>query len=76
MKTRYYIGYPEDSNCAVYIIEGEHLAHAIPDWEWIEESESRRWTTASKREAEAVAERFKGYGARVCSYAVSGNRGR
>ena len=72
MKTRYYIGNEDDANCAVYLVEGEHLAHVIPDWEWIEESESRKWTTASKSEARAVAARFKGYGATVRSYTVTG----
>ena len=71
MKTRYYVGYEDCSNCAVYIIDGEHLAHYVPDAEWIDESsDCRKWTTASKKEARAVAERFKGYGATVKSYTV------
>jgi hypothetical protein len=73
MKTRYYVGHETDLNCAVYAIDGEYLAHVVPDWDWIEESDgARKWSTASKGEANAVARRFRGFGAVVYPYTVPG----
>jgi len=66
--TRYYLAHPNDSNPAVYLIDGEHLAHTVPDWEAIETSPARIWTTASKREAWDVAWRFMAWEPRVVPY--------
>jgi hypothetical protein len=74
MKTRYYVCEADSQHCAVYMVDDEWLAHVLPDWEAIEAGPSRKWTTASKREAKAVAARYKGYGCRVASYTVTGKR--
>ena len=62
----YYIAHPDDNNPSVYIIDGEWLAHTVPDWEHIEtSSDCRVWRTTSKRKAIRIAERLRHYGARV-----------
>jgi hypothetical protein len=66
--TRYYIAHPDASIPCVYLIDGDWLAHTVPDWEAIESSESRVWTTASAREAREVAQRFRAWEARVVPY--------
>ena len=66
--TAYYIAHPDANVPAVYLVNGEWLAHTVPDWEAIEESPARVWRTRSSREAREVAERFRYWGARVVAY--------
>ena len=48
MTTRYYIAHPDANVPAIYLVDGEYLAHTVPDWEQIETSATRIWTTTSK----------------------------
>jgi hypothetical protein len=66
--TRYYLAHPDDSSPAVYLVDGDCLAHTVPDWEAIESGTASIWTTASKREAWAVAWRFMAWEPRVVPY--------
>jgi ABC-type iron transport system FetAB ATPase subunit len=66
MTTRYYIANETDNTAAVYMVDGEYLAHIVPDWEQIEEADfARVWTTHSQAEAQRVANKFNAFGARV-----------
>lgn len=67
-QTRYYIAHADDNSPAVYQVDGEYLAHTVPDWEQIEQGPSRIWHTTDKREAYNVADRLRQYGARVVAY--------
>jgi hypothetical protein len=62
---RYYIAHEDSSIAAVYMVDGEYLAHAVPDWEQIEQGSTRVWTTPSQAEAQRVANKFNAFGARV-----------
>lgn len=66
--TRYYLAHADDNSPAVYIVDGEYLAHTVPDWEAIESSPSKVWTTASRSEAWNVAWRFMAWEPRVVEY--------
>ena len=69
--TRYYIAHPDANVPAVYLVDGEYLAHAIPDWEQIEASFTRVWSTTNKNEAHNVAQRYRHFGTRVVPYRVN-----
>jgi hypothetical protein len=66
--TRYYLAHPDDASPAVYIVDGEYLAHTVPDWEAIESSPAKVWKTASRSEAHDVARRYRTWEARVVPY--------
>ena len=66
--TRYYLANPDDNTPAVYLVDGDYLAHTVPHWEAIEEGAARVWTTASKREAWDVAWRFMAWQPQVVAY--------
>jgi hypothetical protein len=63
--TTYYIAHEDADVPAVYLVDGEWLAHTVPDWEAIEGCPSRVWRTSSKYEAMQIAGRYKHFGARV-----------
>lgn len=69
--TRYYIAHPDANVPAIYLVDGEYLAHTVPDWEQIETSSTRIWSTTSKREAYDVAQRYQHFGTRVVPYRVN-----
>ena len=68
MTTRYYIAHPDANVPAIYLVDGEYLAQTVPDWEQIETSATRIWTTTSKGEAFDVAKRYRHFGTRVVPY--------
>jgi hypothetical protein len=72
MATRYYIAHPDDSSPAIYLVDDEnlggYLAHTVPDWEQIEISATRIWSTTNKSEAFDVAKRYANFGTRVIPY--------
>lgn len=71
MTTRYYIAHPDANVPAIYLVDGQYLAHTVPDWEQIETSATRIWSTTSKREAFDVAQRYRHFGTRVVAYRVN-----
>jgi len=68
MTTRYYIAHPDANVPSIYLVDGEYLAHTVPDWEEIELNPARIWTTTSKSEAFDVAQRYRHFGTRVVPY--------
>lgn len=68
MTTRYYIAHPDANVPAIYLVDGEYLAHTVPDWEQIETSATRIWSTTNKSEAFDVARRYRHFGTRVVAY--------